>query len=231
MAVEFVASGASPGADASQAVVIVKPIGLASGNLMVAKITIFIETAAIVTPPADWTLIRADMVDGVIKTWLFWKNADAADAAAADFTFTIDTACTNLGAMSARTGHDPISPINAHNGQGNASSATVTAPTITPAVANCMICMEASASNDLTCSGYAITDDNPASWLEAYDVLYNGDNDMMMAEGYALRPETSATGNGTATMSNNRTNVGQLIAIAPASEEEETPVPKVISGR
>jgi hypothetical protein len=222
MTVALRSVGQSAGAD-STSCVIVKPVGLAVGDLMIAQV-VGTSTGAIpttFTSPAGWTGIRQD-VGGTayvesIRTALFWKIADATDVAATNFTFTATGAASNRGTITAWTGHDPTTPINANNGQGNTYSITVTSPTITPSVANCMILLFCGICDNDTQSGYAIVTSNPASWSEAYDLPSNLACDLGLSLGYALRPETSATGNGTATTSASDVNTGQLVAIAPAA--------------
>ena len=220
MAVTFRSVGISPGASGASCV-IVKPAGLAVDDLMVAQVAgIGATPPGGFTAPGGWTSIREDAapptgLDPVSA--LFWKIAVQADVDAANFTFTATNSTSNRGAISAWTGHDPINPINADNGQGNAAAVTVTAPTITPSVADCMILLFCGIGDNNTNTGYAIATDNPGLWDERYDLSYNGGgaNDLALALGSALRPETSATGNGTATTSAPDLNVGQLVAIAP----------------
>ena len=224
MAVELRSVGVSPGAD-STTCVIVKPVGLTVGDLMIAHIY-FKAIDATVTPTANWTEIRQVTHETDNETAaLFWKIADGDDVAADDFTFTSDDE-VNFGAITAWTGHDPAAPINAESGQYNTYSGagTVTAPSITPSVANCVILMFGSTGNDYTYTDYAIVDDDPEGWDEAYDLQYKGTTDCSMAMGYVTRPETTATGLGTCDMSAGDPSIGFLVAIAPAAEpppEEE----------
>ncbi|MBU2249582.1 MAG: hypothetical protein KKD77_22740 [Gammaproteobacteria bacterium] len=218
MAVAQRSVGQSPGAD-STSCVIVKPVGLEVGDLMVAQVVGGRnDPMGAHTAPANWTEIRQDAtVDAVLmlRTSLWWKIADSDDVAASNFTFTATDAESNRGTITAWTGHDAATPINANNGQFNTASTTVTSPGITPSVANCMICLFCGINDNNTQSGYAIVTDNPASWSEAYDLPSDLTRDLGLSLGYALRPETSATGNGTATTSGSDWSTGQLIAIAP----------------
>jgi len=207
--------------DQTNSPVIPKPVGLSVGDLMIAHI---VGTASLsggvpsFTPPADWTEIRNDTYTAYkdFGASLFWKIADSDDVAATDFTFTHVAVGAYEGVISAWTGHDASVPINANNGQANASSTTVTSPTITPA-ANCVICLFCSSELNITTGSYAIATNNPGSWSEAYDIAVDDNKDATLALGYALRPETTATGNGTATISSAVINIGQLVAIAPAA--------------
>lgn len=214
MAVALRSVGVSPGAVSADCV-ITKPAGLAVGDLMIAHIATYaIKTMSAV--PSGFTHVRTDTSStNRVTSYVYKKIADAGDVAAETFTFTVSASDSIKGAISAWTGFDTSNPISAHNGQGNASSSTITAPTITPA-ADCMILLVCTIRHNDTFSGYAVATDNPASWAEAYDLQYA--YALGIALGYALRPETSATGNGTATATGSAYNVGQLIAIAPASE-------------
>jgi len=216
MTVTYRSVGVSPGAD-NTSCVIVKPAGLAVGDLMIAQVVGRVEAHEAFTAPGGWTGIRQDFIEVYDPvSALFWKIADAADVAASDFTFTAPNAVSNRGAITAWYGHDPTTPINANNGQFNDASTTVTSPGITPSVANCMILLFCAIGDNNTQSAYAIADDNPASWTEAYDLSSDLAADLGLSLGYATRPETSATGNGTATTSASDQNIGQLVAIAPA---------------
>ena len=221
MAVTYRSVGVSPGAD-STTCVIVKPAGLAVDDLMIAQVDVGNPAGdTAITSPEGWTEIRQDAYTNCIRSALFWKIAVQADVDATDFTFTCESA-SNRGAITAWTGHDPTPPINAHNGQSNAYGPTVIAPTITPSVADCEILLFCGIGDNMTLSNYAIADDNPASWSERYDINTTAGNDCALALGSATRPETTATGDGTATISLSRISIGQLVAIAPLSVSAPT---------
>ncbi len=214
-AITFRAAGQSPGAN-SATCVIVKPVGLTVGDLMIAQVVGMSAGAQTHATPAGWTKIRQDGTNQPASS-LFWKIADGVDVAAADFTFTVTGATSSRGAIVAFYNTNPSAPINANNGQLNASTLTVTSPGITPSEANCMLLLFCAYGNDDTFSGYAIATDNP-SWTERYDLPSNLTFDLGLAVATAPRPETSATGNGTATATPfTANNTGQLIAIAPLS--------------
>jgi len=227
--------GVSPGANTNSCVV-VKPVGLAVSDLMVAHIS-FRGSDAIpsVSAPEGWQTTQSTPfqtnVIGYLRSSLWWKIAVQADVDATNFTFTGGAAASfsNRGAIAAWTGHNPTTPIGASNGQGNAASTTVTSPGITPSVANCMILLFTAIDDNNTQSAYAIATSNPASWSEAYDLPSDLTYDIGLSMGYALRPETSATGNGTATTSASDANIGQLVAIAPAGGVPTTVTPDTLA--
>ncbi|HUV55816.1 MAG TPA: hypothetical protein VMV84_01155 [Dehalococcoidales bacterium] len=216
MAIALRSVGVSPGANTATCI-IVKPAGLTIGDLMVAHV-VTRGASVIQSMPAGFALIR--YTDGTVKGRLCWKIADAADVAAADFTFTYVDATYHLGAISAFTGHDPVTPINASNGDAPAlQSVTPTSPEITPTVANCLICLLVGNNTLSTYLGYAIVNDNPGAWVEAYDFWWDNAVPISMAMGSAKRLQTTATGDGTATSTISGYWVAQLLAIAPGADE------------
>jgi hypothetical protein len=209
----FRSFGQSPGAN-STTCVIVKPTGLTVGDLMIAQVVSKLPGTA-VTAPGGWTQIRQDVSGTSVRSALFWKIATSSDTSATNFTFTTGKE-SNGGVITAWYGHDPTTPIDANNGQGNAASTTVTSPGIIPSVANCVLLMICGVGDRNTQSGYAIAIDNPAVWTERYDLQIDPGSKCALALGSATRPQTTATGNGTATTSASTANVGQLVAIRPA---------------
>ena len=230
MAITIRSVGVSPGANGTSCV-IVKPVGLTVGDLMFAQV-VGAENGGNLgtfTDPVDWTTIRQDNASPSYSrygTALFWKIADSGDVSASNFTFVATGADSNGGAITAFTAgtFDSTTPINANSGQYATFSDTATAPTITPSVADCMILLACHCGDNLAFSGYAIATSNPASWSEAYDIPLNLVGDIGLAMGYAIRAETTATGNGTATVNKTTTYIfGQLVAIAPAANILVTP--------
>jgi len=223
MAEAFRSVGVSPGADGTSCV-IVKPVGLTIGDLMEAQVVGINSEGGIgtFTSPANWTSIRQDDwiadSDHFFASALFWKIADSDDVATTNFTFVATNVESNRGAITAwKTGtFDVDTPINASNGQQN-NDFLITAPTITPSVANCEILIICAVGNNNTQGGYGITISNPETWVEAYDLPSNLTRNLGLSMAYATRPETSATGNGGAESSASDPNIGQLVAIAPAA--------------
>jgi PKD repeat protein len=227
--VTFRSYGSSPGVNGTSCVIL-KPAGLTVGDLMIAQVVGSDPNytsggdLGTFTAPSGWASIRQDNKPigagsgGIgLASALFWKIAVQADVDATSFTFTATNATSNRGAITAWYGQDPTTPINANNGQGNGPpSTTVTSPGITP-VANCMILLFCGIYDNNAQSNYAIATNNPSPWAEAYDLNSDLTYDLGLSVGYATRPQTTATGNGTATTSGSAENTGQLVAIRPAA--------------
>ena len=93
--------------------------------------------------------------------------------------------------------------------------------TITPNYANSLLvfCEVDGIYNGATtqsASNYAIANDNP-SWTEAGDIVQNDSDGAHMAVAYAVRPETTATGNASCTLGFAKISGGFLFAIAPSA--------------
>lgn len=193
---------------------ITKPSGLAVGDLMLAQFTVS-SAAATITPPSGFVSTQANTASGSpdIKSEIFWKIADSGDVAASDFTFSQDQGSQTMkGGILRITGHKTSAPITTDSGQGNTSSATVTAPTVTPTTANSLIVFFTTNDSGGTASTYALATSSP-SFSEQYD-LDGGAIGASCATG--TRSQVTATGNGTATLDGGAAvNIGQLIVIEP----------------
>ncbi len=191
MAVSFRSYGQSPGATSTTCVV-VKPTGLTVGDLMLAHIRF--DNAQATTPPANWN----ELYDTGGSS-LSWKYADAADVAAASFTFTsgaVDVA--NKGAISAYISVDGVGATNTSTGTG--SSLTTTG--VTPTIAGSMIVLlgDQKTKPVSTYSGYTLAVSSPA-FTEEYDLSYSGASAATICMADGIRNETTATGTSTITAS------------------------------
>jgi len=111
-----------------------KPTNLAAGDLMVVSLTR--SATNIVVAPDGWTVIRQNTGTNISLTTLY-KVATSADVSASTFAFTLPSSTTWAIAISRLTGANPNAPIHISNGQaGTASSSVVTAPSVTPTIAN-----------------------------------------------------------------------------------------------
>lgn len=199
-------------------VTITKPVSLAVGDLLLAGIMVDRDagaTASIATP-AGWTQEALVDVEGLSRNALgvFSKLADAADVAAANFTFT----GTGSTASMSMVGHlARISNWGGKAGQttgtSSASSTTLTMTGVTPspAIASSLYVVFATriqtSPNVATVSSVAIATSNP-TWTQRASSIGNGNTyDTVLAMYTATRLETTATGTYTVTY-NNTTNSG-----------------------
>lgn len=206
------------------AITISKPTGLAVGDVMVAGIYDR-EQGPSVTPPAGWTSsvsTGAGSGGRSIVLSVFTKTADASDVSASNFTFTISnsTSANNTLGIIARLSAPGInagSTSNALETSGN----TVTATGFTPTRSNCLFLLFAAGGTDSNVtqavSTVAMASNNP-TWTSRATVSQNTANDDDTLVLYtATRPEATATGTFTVTMTNSgvQTLATVILAISP----------------
>lgn len=188
--------------------VITKPVSLAVGDAMLGAIWAGTTNGnGTATAPAGWT--QKQSVGFFWGTqYLFWKVADAADAAATNFTFTGGGTGTRLiwGSVTRVTGGAATTPIDqASQAAQSGGVSGFSTGTITPTAAN-SLCFIFTCGGDSTAyrtvSGYAYVTNNP-TWTEAYDLNMPTDlgDFIEISMAYASRAQTTATGNATATAS------------------------------
>lgn len=133
MAVTFVSESASSGV-AGGDVTVTKPAGLAVGDLMLA---IGVTTAAqTITPPGTWSTHPQSISTA---RPLFYRVADAADVAAANFLFVTSGAATGAVAICAYRGVDPVTPLAGTAGSVSTGSTTLTITAANPSVAATLV--------------------------------------------------------------------------------------------
>lgn len=234
-AIAFQSSSYAAGTYTAGTVTIGKPSGLAAGDYMVAFVSSYLTDAATptITPPSLWTLIQSEVItidapNGKIAFNLYEKFADAGDVSGSGFTFTSNASITGVqGAIARFTTVDTVLAVNASadGGASSTSTGSVSISGITPAVQSLLLMFvgsgNASSATVPTTSAYAMATSNP-SWTEAYDTgtAMNG-NGISMAMAYGSRPETTATGNASASF--NVTVEGTYACILALSPEVQRP--------
>lgn len=227
--------GTSPGAN-SGSCVIVAPTGIVLGDILIAHIN-FYGAGTGVTAPSGWTEIAKPVLGGGIM-YTGYKIATATEVSASDFTFTSSggTATANLGKITRINGgrESNIGYAKSNASSGGGTGTAITVGTITPSVADSLIMFFVGGGDQQTSyTSYAMATSNP-TWTEAYDSAFNGFVDTGLAMAYAVRPQTTATGNNTATQSFNVFWAGQVVAIEPQIEtvttETVTPTDAVLMG-
>lgn len=188
--------------------VITKPTSLAAGDLMVAIISVF-GSSPTVSTPTGWALTgEANNVNNGI--YVFMKIANSSDAAASNFTFAGSWAVSAGGSIMRFTGAEPSTPSDQIN-IGTLSGTAYSGTGITPIRESTYMVIATNyndGSSGRTTSGYAIGTDNP-SWTEVADSTTSTKG---FAIAYGSRPQTTATGTDSATLSGTA-SAGGYIAI------------------
>ena len=219
--------GANNGAGATT-LVIGAPAGLAVDDQLVAQVTARGGTGTFICAPAGWTSVRRTNSGTTLAQEIFRKTADAADVAAANFAFTLDntsgcgspTALKASGGIVAVYGVDNSSPISANNGQANASSSNVAAPTITPAANEIVLGFFGTAR----AATFTAPTGSP-TFTEEWDQQSSGGSAASRTASElatALSPG-GATGTKTAVASAAAVNIGQLVSLRLDTTDPATP--------
>ncbi len=187
---------------------VTRPAGASLGDLMIVEFGV--ETATAITPPAGVgfvELIDEQVNGGAFRHGLYWRTDDGT-AGPWVFTYGGSNVYRWWRAVS-YSGHDPADPIaDFGSQQSGGSSASVVAPSIDPAVADCLLAYFGNPDGPTTSTW------TPPAGMAAVDNVANA---VFLAE-QAL-PASGATGTRTGTISASRPNVGTLVAIAPATPD------------
>lgn len=189
---------------------------LAVGDLMISHF-VFGDEGVTITIPSGWTQInKTENVPGNFTSQIAYKIADAGDVSGNSFQFSHNGASSTIRLRILRiTGHraSATTVITASSGQANTASTTVTAPTVTPVEPESLIMLFASMqrSTAQTASGYALATSSP-SFSEHYDPNLAT---ITVACASGARTAITATGNGTATLTESERSIGQLVVISP----------------
>lgn len=204
------------GTSAGTNITVTKPASTAAGNLLVAIL-------ACIDSTATWTgldgftsiLTTSNASSGVLTIAVKIATGSETDPISFD-TNANGSGDAKLATVLRFTGNrqGTSTAISASAGQANSASTTITAPTVTPTFADNILLfvgIDQGGSGGNDTSGYAVATNNP-SWTEISDTTHSN---LHVAIAYsAIRPETTATGSGTATITDNVASIGQLLIIS-----------------
>lgn len=208
-------SGVSTGDNAGGAtsLTITKPSGAAAGDVMIAIIGVRGGTGVTVTA-TGWTAVTATGTatsSTTLRGSAFYRVVTASEASSYSFSFGGATQKAS-GVISTYSGVDTASPINVAAVQANASSITMTAPSVTTTVANTMLVGGYSNATGTTFSaGSSFT-------LRGQDASTGGSATTRTTTGLQDAAQAAAGASGTKTMTaaSGAVSVGHLIALRPA---------------
>lgn len=188
------------------------PATTIAGDFMIVQVAVHGVGGVLpaITPPTGWTsLRRTDAGVAELRQEIFYKFASSTEPGTAA-TWTIVSGGSNrrvTAGMMVFRGVDSLAPIDAESGQANASSTSVTAPSITTTSANTMLVglfATARVSNFSALGGLTERFDNNSG---------GGGNGTTAAGGHALLVAAGATGTRVATAADADDNIGQLVAL------------------
>ncbi len=206
--------------------------GVGSGNFSVAYIAgIAANDIAVIhvcqrdnvvsTLPSGWTKVFEQNNGTGLRGYWAWRRLDGTESGSV--TITRAGGNTGIASMSVYRGvratGDPGDQATARN---NASSATITADSITTGAAGCMVLFMASKGQEGTTATYAATD--PSTFTERHDNNTTSGNDGGVTIADAIRTTAGSTGNATCTQSINAVSIGFLVELVPEPVAAPTPI-------
>jgi RHS repeat-associated protein len=183
-----------------------KPAGTTTNDVLLAMVSV--RGAPVMTPPAGWTLVRADTNGTVMMQSLYQRVAGGSEPASYTFSFDREVAAA-IGVVAAYSGVDTTAPVDVSGGQTNASSASVTAPSITTSVANTVVVGFFGTGNDATFTP-------PSGMTERADLLNVSAFKLAVELTEVGQASAGASGSKVASASKSAANVGQLVALRPS---------------
>lgn len=177
-------------------VTVTKPSGTVSGDLLLNLYHGRVTTFATYVRPSGFTLINSRQDTPPPGTYTHqsqtsWKIAGGSEPS--NYTFDTTGGGTEVGTLDAMvriTGADPSSPINAY-GSGSGTGTTITFPSVTTTVDNCLIVMFAR-SLHTTSPGAGFPSSVPSGTTSALSA-YTADNTGSIGVCYAYKAVAGAT--------------------------------------
>ena len=186
------------------------PSGTASGNVMIASVTIRPSTST-VTSPAGWTLIRSTTQSSgdTGRLYTYWRAATAAEPASHTWTFS-GTHTGAVGGITSFSGVDTATPVDIESGAATASSTTHSAPTVTTAYAPDMLVT----THAYFSSGTWTAGSSQTQAFSQYSAASAGSSGVSMAMAYKAQASAGATGVISATASTSAdTGAAHIVAL------------------
>lgn len=202
------------------------PATVNAGDLILLQIGVFSVTPDTPSGPAGaFTPIRNDTTNGgsggaPIKSYLYSYVADGTEGGTnLSITGNGGSNWYYAAGMLRISGANTTSPVNAQAAAVGTNGDTTPdfANTITPNVADTLLCFfYANGDSDTAVGGYSIDNNNP-TWSEQYELLW-GAEDYTISMATGVYTATTATGNShvTGALSTSR-SLGQMLAIAPGA--------------
>ncbi|MBK8188816.1 MAG: hypothetical protein IPK79_00015 [Vampirovibrionales bacterium] len=178
------------------------PTGVIDNDVLIATVA---HSGGTLSTPAGWTAVRTVTGSGV--TLATYRRVASSEPA--NYTWSLDSADTIAVAIAAYTNVDTAAPIDAHDGQANASSTSMTAPAITTTETDTVLLFVGGAAGNVRATV-------PGGMTELVDTGTGA------ASVYVASQTLSAagsTGTRTATLASAAANAAILLALAPTPSE------------
>lgn len=202
--ITFRAASSNNSGTGGSSLMINKPTGTITGDVMIAHIVVN-PTGNTITAPTGWTLINRQDSSVDISTVTYWKAAGSSEPTS--YTWSFGTSGEASGGIASYTGVNTTTPIDASSVQYNHTTSTVSNSGVTTTVANDMLVFVVGVVVPTTVNA-------PTGFTEEWSTASSSITTSEMSQ--SIDTGTGATG--TITGSHNggaNSNITQLIALKP----------------
>jgi hypothetical protein len=199
-----------------------RPTTVTSGDVLIASVDARLSSAASITPPPGWSLIRRDSSApgyGSLTQALYYKVAGSAEPT--NYAWLLAAPASAAGSVVDFKGLNRSSPVDSHGGAFTPASRSVIAPSITT-----------TAPDDIVVGFFGLTGRRavrpPTGMTEEFDLHSKSWSSAVSVEGAAyIQGGAGPTGNKIATASGGSSSgtIGQLIALRTISSASPPPPP------
>jgi len=199
----------------SSTLVIPRPATVAEGNVMLASVDV--RGNPIITPPAPgWALSNA-ISSSVMTQAIYYKIAGASEPSS--YTWIFSTAQSASGGIVAYSGVDQVNPVDVVSGKANASSTSITAPSLTTTVADSRLIGVYGTATSANIN-------QPSGTTARGEISVSaGKNKVTIEISDASQAVVGATGDRVAIADKAAENIGHLVALRPVAPPPSSPPP------
>jgi len=181
---------------------IARPTGSQAGDVLVASLDL--TGTPVVTAPSGWTLVRRDEAGTTLTQVAYVRVVGSSEPTS--YAWTFSTTQVGSGVVLAYSGVDNAAPVAGSSGQANASSASITAPSVdVPSAASRLVSLVGIRVN--------ATITPPAGMTERGEIAAGTGGSKNVSEASDAAVGAGATGSRTSVASRAGVSVGQLVVL------------------
>ena len=188
----------------SQSLTISRPLGLSSGDVMLAAIAT--RSSPLISAPFGWIMVRNDVISGNLTQAMYTKTASGNEPSS--YTWTFSQAVVASGGILSFDDVDATNPVEAHGGEvSETPSFNIVAPALTTRSPNMHVVGFFSSASDTHIRP-------PQDMTERWDEDSNEDTLNVTIEAADMLQTTAGnTGTKEAVANNEAQSIGQLVAL------------------
>ena len=181
--------------------VLPRPAGVVSGDVLVAALSIAGNPS--ITVPTGWTLIQNQVSGSNLRQVVYVRVAAAGENAS--YTWAFSSSVTAAGIIDAYVGVDPAQPVDVSGGLANASSTSILAPSISKSTGVLLIGFFGTLTN--------ATIAPPTGMVEQAETVATGKQKLALETADQILGVAALTGTRTASADKAAVNIGQTIVL------------------